>query len=43
MTPFFAIIKRLFANNKVSYMVTAIVVLCATTSGDSKIALSNGN
>lgn len=43
MTSIFAIIKRLFTSNKVSYMVTAVVVLCATTSGDSKIALSNGN
>lgn len=43
MTALFAIIKRLFASNKVSFIITAIVVLCATTSGDSKIALSNGN
>lgn len=43
MTAILAIIKRLFASNKVSYIITAIVVLCATTSGDSKIALSNGN
>lgn len=38
-----AIIKRLFASNKISFILTALVVLCATTSGDSKIALSNGN
>lgn len=43
MAALFAIIKRLFASNKVSFIITAIVVLCATTSGDSKIALSNGN
>lgn len=43
MTAIFAIIKRLFASNKVSFIITAVVVLCATTSGDSKIALSNGN
>lgn len=43
MTATFAIIKRLLASNKVSFIVTAAVVLCATTSGDSKIALSNGN
>lgn len=43
MTAIFAVIKRLFASNKVSFIITAVVVLCATTSGDSKIALSNGN
>ncbi len=43
MTAVFAIIKRLFASNKISFIMTAVVVLCATTSGDSKIALSNGN
>lgn len=43
MTAILAIIKRLFASNKVSFIITAVVVLCATTSGDSEIALSNGN
>lgn len=43
MTAILAVIKRLFASNKVSFLLTAVVVLCATTSGDSKIALSNGN
>lgn len=43
MTAILAIIKRLFASNKVSFMITAVVVLCATTSGDAQIALSNGN
>lgn len=43
MTAFIAMIKRLFSSNKVSFIITVIVVLCATTSGDSKIALSNGN
>ncbi|WP_252244887.1 MULTISPECIES: hypothetical protein [unclassified Clostridium] len=43
MTAIFAIIKRLFSSNKVSLIITAVVVLCATTSGDSQIALSNGN
>lgn len=43
MISIFSIIKRLFASNKVSFIITAVVVLCATTSGDSKIALSNGN
>lgn len=37
----FAIVKRLLASNKVSFILTAIVVLCATSSG--KTALSNGN
>lgn len=43
MTAIFAVIKRLFASNKASFIITAVVVFCATTSGDSKIALSNGN
>lgn len=43
MRAILAVIKRLFAGNKVGYMITAAVTLCATTSGDSKIALSNGN
>lgn len=43
MNAILAIIKRLFSSNKVSFIITALVVLCATTSHDSKIALSNGN
>lgn len=43
MNSIFVIIKRLFASNQVSFIITAVVVLCATTSGYSKIALSNGN
>lgn len=43
MKAIFAIVKRLFASNKISFIITAVVVFCATTSGDSKIALSNGN
>lgn len=43
MTAILAIIKRLFASNKISFIITAVVVLCATTSSNSKIALSNGN
>ena len=39
----FSIVKRLLASNKISIIITAVVVLCATTSGDSAIALSNGN
>ena len=37
----FAIVKRLLASNKFSFILTAIVVLCATSSGET--ALSNGN
>lgn len=43
MTAILAVVKRLFASNKVSFIITAVVALCATTSGESKIALSNGN
>ena len=43
MTAIFAVVKRLFASNKVSFIITTVVVVCATTSGDSQIALSNGN
>ena len=41
MTAIFAIIKRLLASNKLSFILTALVVLCATSSGD--VVLSNGN
>lgn len=41
MTAIFAIIKRLLASNKISFIITAIVVLCATSSSD--VVLSNGN
>ena len=41
MTAVFAIIKRLLASNKISFIITALVVLCATSSGD--VVLSNGN
>ena len=37
----FAIAKRLLASNKVSFIITVFVVLCATSSGD--VVLSNGN
>lgn len=39
MTTILEIVKRLLLRNKVSL----IMVLCATTSGYSKITLSNGN
>ena len=37
----FAVVKRLLASNKISFIITALVVLCATSSGD--VVLSNGN
>ena len=37
----FAVVKRLLASNKISFNITALVVLCATSSGD--VVLSNGN
>lgn len=41
MTAVFVITKRLLASNKISYIVTALVVVCATSSGET--VLSNGN
>ena len=41
MTAIFAIIKRLLASNKISFILTAAVVVCATSSGET--VLSNGN
>ena len=41
MTTIFAIVKRLIASNKISFIITVLVVLCATSSGD--VVLSNGN
>ena len=41
MKAIFAIAKRLLASNKISFIITALVVLCATSSG--KVVLSNGN
>ena len=41
MRTVFAIGKRLIAGNKISFIVTALVTLCATSSGD--VVLSNGN
>ena len=37
----FAILKRLLASNRLSFLLTAIVTVCATSSGD--VVLSNGN
>lgn len=41
MNAIFAIVKRLLASNKISFIITALVVLCATSSGE--VVLSNGN
>ena len=41
MTAILAIVKRLLASNKISFIITALVVLCATSSGN--VVLSNGN
>lgn len=41
MKAIFAVMKRLLASNKISFIISALVVLCATTSGE--VALSNGN
>ncbi|HIT01765.1 MAG TPA: hypothetical protein IAC21_02955 [Candidatus Enterenecus merdae] len=41
MTAIVAIVKRLLASDKISFILTALVVLCATSSGD--VVLSNGN
>ena len=41
MTAIYAVVKRLFVSNKISFIITALVVLCATSSGD--VVLSNGN
>ena len=41
MTAIFAIEKRLLASNKVSFIITLLVMICATSSGD--VVLSNGN
>ena len=41
MTAVFAIVKRLLTSNKISFIMTALVVICATSSGE--VVLSNGN
>ena len=41
MTVIIAIVKRLLASNKISFIITALVVLFATSSGE--VVLSNGN
>lgn len=41
MTAHFAIVKRLLASNQISFIITVLVVLCATSPGD--VVLSNGN
>lgn len=41
MTATIAIVKRLIASNKISFLITALVAFSATSSGD--VVLSNGN
>lgn len=41
MRAVFAIVKRLLASSRLSFIITALVMLCATSSGD--VALSRGN
>ena len=41
MRAVFAIVKRLLASNKISFIITVLVMICATSSGD--VVLSNGN
>lgn len=43
MPAIFAIVKRIFAINKICFIITAVFVLCATSSGETGTALSNGN
>lgn len=43
MIAVFSIIKRLLASNKISFILTILVVFCATSSSDAKVVLSNGN
>ncbi|MDO4572193.1 MAG: hypothetical protein Q4C13_02405 [Clostridia bacterium] len=38
-----AVVRQIFLSNRLSFILTAILMLCATTSGDSAMALSNGN
>ncbi len=41
MKAVFAVVKRLLASNKIGFIITALVALCATSSGE--VVLSNGN
>ena len=41
MRAVFAVVKRLLASNKISFIITAVVTVCATSSGET--VLSNGN
>ena len=43
MKSVFAVVKRMLSSNIVTFIVTAAIVFCAITSGDSEVALSNGN
>lgn len=41
MKAILAIVRRLLASNRISFIITALVVICATSSGN--VVLSNGN
>ena len=41
MRAILAVVKRLLASNKISFIITAVVTVCATSSGET--VLSNGN
>lgn len=41
MSAIFSITKQLLSSNKISFILTALVMLCATSSGE--VVLSNGN
>ena len=38
-----AVVKRILSSNRLSFIITFVVVLCAVSSKDSSVALSNGN
>lgn len=37
------VVKRILSSNRLSFIITIVVVLCAVSSKDSSVALSNGN
>ena len=43
MTATVATVKRLLASDRLSFLITAAVVFCATSSSDAAVVLSNGN
>ena len=39
MTAIYAVVKRLLASNKISFIITALVVLCATSVSYTHLTL----